>query len=111
MNADGLNVQGYKLTADGSLGALGDINFEDTTSPATATTEMSTMLNLNNTVAAASVTVVCSEDFSGVTYTAVETGEDGNDISIRYVDSGEGGLSCDRCGQCHHGGFGGRGGR
>ena len=31
--------------------------------------------------------------FSGVTYTAVETGEDGNDISIRYVDSGEGGLA------------------
>ncbi len=93
VNTDDLDVQGYKLTADGSLGALGDINFEDTTSPATATSEMSTMLNLNNTVAAASVTIVCSEDFSGVTYTAVETGEDGNDISIRYVDSGEGGLS------------------
>jgi flagellar hook protein FlgE len=93
VNTDDLDVQGYKLTADGSLGALGDINFEDTTSPATATSEMSTMLNLNNTVAAASVTIVCSEDFSGVTYTAVETGEDGNDISIRYVDSGEGGLA------------------
>ena len=63
VNTDDLDVQGYKLTADGSLGALGDINFEDTTSPATATSEMSTMLNLNNTVAAASVTIVCSEDF------------------------------------------------
>jgi flagellar hook protein FlgE len=93
VNADGLNVQGYKLTADGSLGALGDINFENTTSPATATSEMSTMLNLNNSVAAASVTITCSDDFSGVTYTAVETGEDGNDISIRYVDSGEGGVA------------------
>ena len=93
VNTDGLNVQGYKLTADGSLGALGDINFENTTASATATSEMSTMLNLNNSVAAASVTVVCSEDFSGVTYTAVETGEDGNDISIRYVDSGEGGVA------------------
>jgi phage tail sheath gpL-like len=50
-------------------------------------------LNLNNEIAAASVTITCSEDFSGVTYTANETGEDGNDISIRYVDSGEGGLS------------------
>ena len=93
INADGLTVQGYKLTADGSLGALGDINFAETTSPATGTTEMTTKLNLNNETAAASVTIVCSEDFSGVTYTAVETGEEGNDISIRYVDSGEGGLS------------------
>ncbi len=93
VNADGMTVQGYKLTADGSLGALGDINFAETTSPATATTEMTTKLNLNNETAAASVTIVCSEDFSGVTYTAVETGEEGNDISIRYVDSGEGGLN------------------
>ncbi len=93
VNSDGLNVQGYKLTADGSLGALGDINFAETTSPATATTEMTTLMNLNNETAAASVTVTCSEDFSGVTYTAVNTGEDGNEISIRYVDSGEGGLS------------------
>jgi flagellar hook protein FlgE len=93
VNTDGLNVQGYKLTADGSLGALGDINFSETTSPATATTEMITKLNLNNETAAASVTVTCSEDFSGVTYTAVAAGEEGNEISIRYVDSGEGGLS------------------
>ena len=93
VNTDGLTVQGYKLTADGSLGALGDINFTETTSPATATTGMTTKLNLNNETAAASVTIVCSEDFSGVTYTAVETGEEGNDISIRYVDSGEGGVS------------------
>jgi flagellar hook protein FlgE len=93
VNVDDLNVQGYQLTADGSLGVLGDINFANTTSPATATTELSTILNLNNEVAAASLTISCSEDFSGVTYRANETGEEGNDISVRYVDSGEGGLS------------------
>ena len=93
VNTDGLNVQGYKLTEGGALGALGDINFQNTTSPATATTEMSTLLNLNSTIAAASVTIACSEDFSGVTYTAINTGEDGNDISISYVDSGAGGLA------------------
>ncbi len=93
VNASGLSVQGYQLTANGALGALGDINFSDTTSPATVTTEMATRLNLNNEVAAASTTIVCSENFSGVTYTAVEPGEDGNDISIRYVNSGADGLS------------------
>ena len=93
VNTSGLTVQGYQLTGNGALGALGDINFSDTTSPATATTEMATRLNLNNEVASASTTIVCSENFSGVTYTAVEPGEDGNDISIRYVNSGADGLS------------------
>ena len=93
VNADNLTVQGYKLTSDGSLGALGDINLSGTTSAAVATSEMSTNLNLNNETAAASVTITCSEDFSGVTYRANEIGEEGNEISVRYVNSGEGGLS------------------
>ena len=31
VNTSGLSVQGYQLTANGALGALGDINFSDTT--------------------------------------------------------------------------------
>ena len=93
VNASGLSVQGYQLTGNGALGALGDINFSDITSSAAATTEMATRLNLNNEVASASTTIVCSENFSGVTYTALNPGQDGNDIKIQYVDSGADGLS------------------
>jgi flagellar hook protein FlgE len=48
VTADGLNVQGYKINDDGSLGSLSDINISSVAIPASATSEITTSINLNS---------------------------------------------------------------
>ena len=48
VTADGLNVQGYKINDDGSLGSLSDITLSSDAIPATATSEITASLNLNS---------------------------------------------------------------
>jgi len=93
VNNDGLRLQGYRLGPGGQLGAIGDINIAGLSSPPSATSEMFMDFNLSGEVAAATATIEGSEPYSGVTYTAASPGEEGNKISVRYIDSGEGGLA------------------
>jgi flagellar hook protein FlgE len=95
VNADGLIVQGYtaeNVAADGSftLGTIGDISVTGAISPPNASTDISTTLNLDAgaTFVEATLTVDCAAANSDVTYTAVNGGIAGNDITIAYVDPG-----------------------
>jgi len=94
VNADGLIVQGYaaeNVAADGSftLGTIGDITVTGAISPAKASTDISTTLNLDAGATFVDATLTVggfASDNSDVTYTAVNGGITGNDITIEYVD-------------------------
>jgi flagellar hook protein FlgE len=97
VNADGLIVQGYKVetvNTDGTftLGSISDIRVTGAISPPKASSNISTTLNLDAraTFTNATLTVDCANADSDVTYTAVNGGMTGNDISVVYVDPGVG---------------------
>ena len=48
VTADGLNIQGYKINDDGSLGSLSDITISSGVIPATATSNITASVNLNS---------------------------------------------------------------
>jgi flagellar hook protein FlgE len=93
VNADGLIVQGYSVATvdtDGAftLGSIGDISVTGAISPPKASSDISTTLNLDAgaTFVNATLLVDCAAANSDVTYTSVNGGISGNNISVVYVD-------------------------
>ena len=107
VNEDNLLVQGYKIGSDGGLGEIGTISIASLNSPPSATSEMNMNFNLDGQFVAANLTIEGSNDYSGVTYTAGTPGTDGNNISVRYIDSTSGGLSVTTSGNAITVDFGG----
>ncbi len=90
-NTAGMKVQGFKIGNGGEVGTAGDIQIANVNSSPRATEEMGLDFNLDGQYRAASVMVDCTDNFSSITYTARTPGENGNDTSVRYIDSGSGG--------------------
>jgi len=93
VNGEGMIVQGYAVStvaADGSftLGTVGDISVTGAISPPKASTDLSTTLNLDAgaTFVDATLLVDCAAANADVTYTAINGGISGNDITIAYID-------------------------
>jgi len=93
VNPDGMYVQGYQF--DSVTGEVGndqtDITISGDVAPPQATDEVAMTMNLDASAlpdAQASVTVDCTNANSDVTFTAVNIGDAGNDITVSYVDPG-----------------------